>query len=107
MNLYKLREAEAPYSDISIAHDLTLAEREELKGLVAEAKDSSIYDMSGKWEYKVRSRGPRWDPKIVKLKKRGNVQKQRYSDSEGEQMNKDTEVIPEETRGAEGGPLIS
>ena len=74
LSLYKLRDAEHPYCDVSIAHDLTVAEREELKKLVAEAKENTQYDMSGNWDYKVRSRGPHWDPKIVKLKKRGNAQ---------------------------------
>ena len=38
-SLYKLRGAERRFKSVVIVHDMTLAEREECKRLVAEAKD--------------------------------------------------------------------
>ena len=71
LSTYKLGDEEdGPYSDISVAYDLSPAEREELNNLIKEAKEKTTQDPSGKWEFKVRSQGPRWNPKITKLRKR-------------------------------------
>ena len=78
---------------------MTIAEREELKRLVAEAKLNTQYDISGIWESKVRSRGPRWDTKIVKLKRRDRTHN--LSASEGGETKTGTEEV------AEGGIQIS
>jgi hypothetical protein len=68
INAYRLRdEHEGPYKGISITHDLTVEERDALKRMVEEAKNMTQQEETGKWEYKVRSKGPYWDPKIKKL----------------------------------------
>jgi hypothetical protein len=68
----KLRGAEEKFSKIVISHDLSLREREELNKLVAEAKAKNQENEASEWEFKVRSRGPYWNPKIVSLRKRRN-----------------------------------
>ena len=63
-SLGNLKNAEEPYSRISISHDMTKEEREQNKKLLTEAKKLQDEDQ-GNWTYKVR--GPPWDLKIVKL----------------------------------------
>jgi hypothetical protein len=67
-NLFQLRNAEQPYADISVRHDLTPNQREELKKLIKEAKDESA--KSEDFLFLVRSRGQNWDPRIIKVKRR-------------------------------------
>jgi hypothetical protein len=43
---------------------------EDLKELVAEAKAKNLANQASPWDYKVRSRGPHWKPRIVSLRKR-------------------------------------
>lgn len=67
-SLGKLRGAEDKYKGLSIVHDRTKKEREELKKLVQEAKDKQEQDKSGEWIYRVR--GSSSAMRIVKLKRR-------------------------------------
>ena len=57
---FKLRKAEE-FKHVIITHDMTKAEREQCKNLVAEAKDCEAQEASGEYIYRVR---------VVKLKKR-------------------------------------
>jgi hypothetical protein len=55
-NLSKLSRAEDSYKNISIVHDMTLKERDELKELVEQAKTKQQNEAgeSGEWNYRVR-----------------------------------------------------
>ena len=61
-----LKEAEVPFSQLGISHDMSKQERENNKKLLNEAKRLSDEEQ-GNWVYKVR--GPPWNLKIVKIKK--------------------------------------
>ena len=68
-SLFKLKQSGQKFRQIVIAHDMTKAEREDCRKLVAEARAiMAIDDMSG--EYIHRVRGPPGDMKILKLRKR-------------------------------------
>ena len=58
-NFNKIRESEAPFNKINIAHDLTKKQKEELQEKIKEAHDREQNDQSGEWMYHVR--GPPWN----------------------------------------------
>ena len=72
----KIRESEAPFNKINIAHDLTKKQKEELQEKIKEAHDREQNDQSGEWMYCVR--GPPWNwyveknpnEKVLKEKKK-------------------------------------
>ena len=64
-NLFKLRDK---HFDVRINHDMTKAERENSKKLYMEAKRRQDSDASGNWIFKIR--GPPWDLKIIRVKRR-------------------------------------
>lgn len=66
-NLYKLGECNNDYKDISVQHDLTKDQREELGKMVESAKEQT--NESDNFLFKVRSiKGPLWEPRIVRFK---------------------------------------
>ena len=68
-NLTKLKDAEPKFRNISVAYDLSLEERKKKKEKVLEAKKREEEESDGgQWTFRVR--GPPWDLKIVRLKKR-------------------------------------
>ena len=67
-SLFKLKQSEQKFRQIVIAHDMTKAEREHCRNLVADARDMATDDTSGEFIYRVR--GPPGDMKILKLRKR-------------------------------------
>ena len=52
-SLYKLKQAEEKFKNVSITHDLTLQERTECKALVLEAKRKQDEE-EGEWLWRVR-----------------------------------------------------
>ena len=73
-SLVNLREADEKYKALSIKHDLTIEQREDLKIMVNEAKTLTEAENDGHFLYRVRcSPGAHWRPKIVKLKSRRGV----------------------------------
>jgi len=50
----RLRGAPDKFKGISVTHDMTLAEREQCKQTVAEAKAKTADDTSGEWKFLVR-----------------------------------------------------
>jgi hypothetical protein len=66
-NVFKLRDAPAKIKSLSIAHDLTLTEREELRKKIDEAKEKSNSSDSFYWKV----RGPPWALRLIR-EKRGN-----------------------------------
>ena len=50
-NLNKIRESEAPFNKINIAHDLTKKQKEELQEKNKEARKREQNDQSGEWMY--------------------------------------------------------
>jgi hypothetical protein len=113
-NAYKLRDvSNGPFCKISISHDLTQDEREELRNLVQETKNLTTQDTSGRWEYKVRSAGPIWNPKIRKLKRREESGNQIPANNSRETHRVErrdshkTEATQEDQMGAtEGAPRV-
>jgi len=67
-SLYKLRGADRKFKSVVIAHDMTLAEREDCKRLVTEAKDLAAADTSGEYLYRVR--GLPGQMKVLKIRVR-------------------------------------
>lgn len=66
-HLYRLREAEAPYSKTSVRHDLTPSQREEFRELTKEARQQT--SESEGFLFRVQcNKGPHWEPRIVKRK---------------------------------------
>jgi hypothetical protein len=66
-NLKHLGEAEEKYASLIVMHDLTPKQRKERKELVEKAKEESTAETI----CVVHSEpGPRWDPKIVRLRRR-------------------------------------
>jgi len=65
-NLYKLKHADNKFKTVIVAHDMTRAERDECKRLVADAKAQSERDVSGEYQYKVR--GFPGKMRVVKLR---------------------------------------
>ena len=63
-NLHKLRNAP---NNISVAHDLTKKQRDELQDLIKEARKKEESDQSGNFMYRVR--GPPWGWFIKKINK--------------------------------------
>ena len=63
-NLSKLKDATGELGEVSVDHDMTPKEREELKALKAQAKEKEELS-SGKYRYRVR--GPTWDRYIKRL----------------------------------------
>ena len=63
-NLHKLRRAK---DNISVTHDLTRKQREELQELIKEARKKEETDQSGNYMYRVR--GPPWGWFIKKINK--------------------------------------
>ena len=49
----KIRESEAPFNKINIAHDLTTKQKEELQEKIKEAHDRKQNGQSGEWMYHV------------------------------------------------------
>jgi len=56
------------FKGISVTHDMTLAEREQCKQTVAEAKAKTAADTSGEWKFLVR--GPPGEMKVIRVRKR-------------------------------------
>ena len=52
----------------SFSIDRTIAERNTYKALLNQKKELKKEEMSGEWEFKIR--GPPWDQKIIKIKKK-------------------------------------
>ena len=52
-NLNKIRESEAPFNKINIAHDLTKKQKEELHKKIKEGHDREQNDQSGQYMYRV------------------------------------------------------
>jgi hypothetical protein len=73
-NLSQLKDAEPSFAEIGVRHDLTPAQRDELKKLIQEAKCGS--SKSDDFLFLVRSKGPLWDPRIIKVKRRANQSRQ-------------------------------
>ena len=63
-NLHKLRRTG---DNISVMHDLTKKQREELQDLIKEARKKEASDQSGNYMYRVR--GPPWGWFIKKIDK--------------------------------------
>jgi len=53
-SLFRLKHADSQFKTVIVAHDMTRAEREESKRLVAEAKTLQAQDTSGESLYRVR-----------------------------------------------------
>ena len=68
-NLPKLKDASPELKNMSIAYDLSEDERQTVRYMVKVAKEKS--SDSPYWEYKIR--GPPWDLKEVRYRKRTNV----------------------------------
>ena len=64
-SLWKLKGAEEKYRCLSICHDMTKSERDELKRLVAQAKHKEEEEGKGEWIFRVR--GPPEKLVIVRL----------------------------------------
>ena len=64
-NLYKLKNLEEKFKNLSIAHDMTKQERKECKDLVEEAKKQSAEDTTENYIY--RARGAPGAMQIVRL----------------------------------------
>ena len=84
----KLKDSD--HQHISITHDMTPNEREQLKKLREEAKQKQESE-GGRWLYKVR--GPPWALRIVKIEKK----------EEKEKKKEEEEKMEEEVEGASGG----
>jgi hypothetical protein len=65
-SLFKLRDAEDKFKNISVTHDLTRTERGECKALVEEAKKKQT-DEQGEFLWRVR--GPPGQLKLIKIRK--------------------------------------
>ena len=55
-------------TDYSNSIDRTIEERNSYKALLNQKKELEKEEMSGEWEFKIR--GPPWDQKIIKIKKK-------------------------------------
>ena len=66
-SLRKLRTADDKFKRLSIVHDMTKIERDEIKLMVAEAKEEQEQEGSGEWIYRVR--GAPGSMRIVKIKR--------------------------------------
>ncbi len=64
--LYRLKDAEQRFNNISVQNDMTQEEREKTKELLAVAKKKNEEEPSETHIYKVR--GPPWDQQVVRLK---------------------------------------
>ena len=69
-NLVNLSNASEGLRKISVRHDLTKKQRDEEKKLREEAKKMEAEDKSGEFDYRIR--GPPWERRIAKMKKRSN-----------------------------------
>ncbi len=69
-NLVNLSKASEGLRKISVRHDLTKEQRDEEKKLREEAKKMEAEDKSGEFDYRIR--GPPWERRIAKMKKRSN-----------------------------------
>ena len=50
-NLNKIREAGAPFDKVTVAHDLTMKQKKELKDKIEEAREKERNDESGEFMY--------------------------------------------------------
>ena len=66
-SVIKLKEAEAIFKNLSIAHDFTKAEREVCKRLVSEAKANQLKDTTGEFKWLVK--GPPSNLRLIRVKK--------------------------------------
>ena len=57
-NLNKIHEAGDPFDKITVTHDLTVKQKEELKDKIEEAREKERSDESGEFMYQVRR--PPW-----------------------------------------------
>ena len=70
-NLNRLKDADKPFSEIQVSHDLTINQRTLLKSKIDEAKKMTDESTDKTWVYKARCPlGPHWDVKIVRLRAR-------------------------------------
>jgi hypothetical protein len=97
-NLIKLRNSN--HNSVSFNHDMTPLEREQNKKLVEEAKSLAKKDETGQWLYRVR--GPPWDRKILKTRKKGEKSETRQN-----QGDKTTPTAVAETQGPETVPTAA
>ena len=67
-NLNKIRDAEEPFNKVTITHDLTKKQKDELKKLINQAMKIEEEDQSGEYIYRVR--GTPWNWHIKKIPKR-------------------------------------
>lgn len=67
-NLRRLREAQPPFNEIGVNHDMTKSEREEVKKMVKIAEEKEKNEGQGEWIFRVR--GSPGNMTVVKLKKR-------------------------------------
>ena len=66
-NLSKLKDADESYRRISIAHDMTINERNQCREQVIECKDKQSKNESGDWIYRVR--GPPGAMKVIRVRR--------------------------------------
>lgn len=66
-NLYKLKNAEQKFNQISVTQDYSKDDRDKIQAKVAEANKLNSEEKPKNFRYRVR--GPPWDLKIVKITK--------------------------------------
>ena len=66
-NLNKIRDAGSPFNKVTITHDMTKKQKEELKIKIETAKEMEQKDNSD--EYIFRVRGPPWNWYIKRIQK--------------------------------------
>jgi hypothetical protein len=86
-NLYRLRDADAPYSGFSVGYDLTITERESMKAKVEEAKAKN----ANQQEYFWKVRGPPWALRLRRDTRRNGVDGVPEPEQEQEDENRPDE----------------
>lgn len=69
-NARNLAEAEGNMKKLSVVHDMTQKERQDIKHKLSQVKEKNKETASG--DYKFVLKGPPWDKRIVKEKKKKN-----------------------------------
>jgi len=59
-NLRRLREAQPPFNDIVVNHDMTKSEREDVKKMVKTAEERQKNEGQGEWIFRVRGSQETW-----------------------------------------------
>ena len=65
LNLNKIRDVERPFNSVTMTHNLTVWQKEELKELIKEANQKEQQDDTGSFMHTVR--GPPWTWGIKKI----------------------------------------